>query len=111
MTMAKKKSVRERIIAEARKNLSDEDLREAFAYAPNHPLWIAVMQIAESFREACVIVATEPDLSEKETNASIGGVATMDDWIDELMVRAREAIEIRERIEAEVESGGNSGGA
>ena len=68
--------------------LNDEDLAEAFAYAPDHPLWKAIMCVAEAFREQCVFVSTDPDLSDKETNMALGGVSVMDDWIQEMERRA-----------------------
>ncbi len=92
-----KKNARQKVRDQVRR-LNEEDLLEAFQYAPNHPLWQAIIQLAETFREACIMIATDPDLTEKESNMTLGGVATMDDWVAELYAKANLQRSKREKI-------------
>lgn len=69
--------------------MTTEEIDEAFQFAPAHPLWRAVMLVAAEFRETCVQISTDPELSERESNMALGGVAVMDNWIAELYDRAR----------------------
>lgn len=85
---------REKVKAKVRESLTVEDLHEAFACGDS-PLWLAVMLVADSFREACVSVATDPELSERESNMALGGVQTMDDWKAELIDRRKMAMGIK----------------
>lgn len=64
--------------------MNKAELLQAFQYAPNHPLWGAVMQTLANYRERCVILAKDPRLTDKETNQALGGVSVLDDFRAEL---------------------------
>ena len=74
--------------APGKETLAEDDLAEIFQSAPNHPLWRALMLLIDSFRETCIEVSKDPRLPDKETHMSIGGIATMDDLVEELEARA-----------------------
>lgn len=71
--------------------VSAGEVKDGLRYAPNHPLWKSMMAIIQATREEAVLLATDPELSEKEANMALGGVAQMDDLKAELEEQVRAA--------------------
>jgi len=52
---------------------------DGLRYAPDHPLWAAVLAVIADYREEAVQRAKDPTLSDKEGNIAIGAVTGADE--------------------------------
>jgi hypothetical protein len=71
--------------------LNKTERLDAFRHAPEHPLWKAVMDELAIYREICVQKATDPTLSAKETDFTLGGVNVLDTFRMELEARMKQS--------------------
>lgn len=65
---------------------------DAFRYAPEHPLWKAILDELNMFQALCVAKATDPTLTDKETFYALGGTGVLDDFRLELEARQKESL-------------------